>query len=195
VRIAAKVVSWCLHPAVITALLFLVIGFSNNDPLADVIVPIVTYSVIPIAALLMARGLEVVRSADQPSIRERAPLLLTAELSYVAGLLLTLALGLPMLIAFIEAAYLANSLIIILITLLLRFKISLHVSTASAIATALTYLYGARLAAFFLIPLTLSWARLELKAHTTAQVLAAWAFAPITLAQLLLYHATLGLRP
>ena len=62
--------------------------------------------------------------------------------------------------------------IVIFMAINLYWKISLHTAFISAAATMLTMAYGARVAWVFLLLPLVAWARLELKLHTPAQVVA-----------------------
>jgi membrane-associated phospholipid phosphatase len=62
--------------------------------------------------------------------------------------------------------------VVVYMAINLYWKISLHTAFVSAAATILTLLYGAVGAWTFVLLAPVAWARLELKAHTPAQVAA-----------------------
>ena len=67
----------------------------------------------------------------------------------------------------LSLSYIVMSLIILLITF--RWKVSIHTSGLALPITALVYLFGWRLAWYYILVVLLVWARVKLKAHSLAQ--------------------------
>lgn len=183
----ATAISWVFHPTVMTAALFLAASSTLKYGPPGAAIAVLTYSALPMALLAALRALGLVSSFDVVKASQRLMPLALAEASYVTGVIITALAGHSRGLLLLELLYLVNSAIIVAVTLLLKFKISIHVSTASAIVTAIVYLDGLPALPLIVIPLALTWARVRLGVHTPRQVAAGWAFVPLTLAQLLLY--------
>jgi membrane-associated phospholipid phosphatase len=129
-----------------------------------------------LAALLpmayIVRQVQLRRATDihLPRRQERLrPLLLAAASGAVAALLLD-ATGAPSLLVRFAAATAVQTALVLVITL--RWKISMHAAAVTALAVLAWVLYGAPgLWLALLIPVV-AWARLRLRRHTPAQVLA-----------------------
>lgn len=61
---------------------------------------------------------------------------------------------------------------IVMLIITLWWKISIHASSLAGVATMLTALYGAIMLPTFLLLILVSWSRVVLRRHTTAQVIA-----------------------
>lgn len=115
---------------------------------------------------------------------------LGAALSYLLGALILSSLTAPLIITALMLCYGVNTFIMMIINL--KWKISIHASGITGPATFLFYSFGLIAIPFFLLVLPVGWARLRLRAHTPAQVLAgALLTIAITWLQLMTY---LGLR-
>ena len=113
-----------------------------------------------------------------------------AALSYLLGALILSSLTAPLIITALMLCYGVNTFIMMIINL--KWKISIHASGITGPATFLFYSFGLIAIPFFLLVLPVGWARLRLRAHTPAQVLAgALLTIAITWLQLMTY---LGLR-
>ncbi len=93
-----------------------------------------------------------------------------AALSYLLGALLLSSLTAPVIITALMLCYGVNTFIMMMINL--KWKISIHASGITGPATFLFYSFGLIAIPFFLLVLPVGWARLRLRAHTPAQVLA-----------------------
>ena len=93
-----------------------------------------------------------------------------AALSYLLGALILSSLTAPFIITALMLCYGVNTFIMMIINL--KWKISIHASGITGPATFLFYSFGLIAIPFFLLVLPVGWARLRLRAHTPAQVLA-----------------------
>lgn len=93
-----------------------------------------------------------------------------AALSYLLGALILSSLTAPLIITALMLCYGVNTFIMMIINL--KWKISIHASGITGPATFLFYSFGLIAIPFFLLVLPVGWARLRLRAHTPAQVLA-----------------------
>ncbi len=93
-----------------------------------------------------------------------------AALSYLLGALILSSLAAPVIIVALMLCYGVNTFVMMLINL--KWKISIHASGVTGPATFLFYTFGMIAIPFFLLVLPVGWARLRLRAHTPAQILA-----------------------
>lgn len=93
-----------------------------------------------------------------------------AALSYLLGALILSSLVAPIIVVALMLCYGVNTFVMMLINL--KWKISIHASGITGPATFLFYTFGMIAIPFFLLVLPVGWARLRLRAHTPAQILA-----------------------
>lgn len=93
-----------------------------------------------------------------------------AALSYLLGALILSTLVAPIIVVALMLCYGVNTFVMMLINL--KWKISIHASGITGPATFLFYTFGMIAIPFFLLVLPVGWARLRLRAHTPAQILA-----------------------
>ena len=109
-----------------------------------------------------------------------------AALSYLLGAVILQSLTAPVIITALMLCYGVNTFIMMIINL--KWKISIHASGITGPATFLFYSFGLIAIPFFLLVLPVGWARLRLRAHTPAQILAgALITIAITWVQLMTY--------
>lgn len=96
------------------------------------------------------------------------PFLITI-LSYLFGVFILLVVKAPAQITALMACYFGNGIVLALITL--KWKISIHSSGITGPITALVYLLGTKLLPLFFLLIPVTWARLELKAHSMLQLI------------------------
>lgn len=112
--------------------------------------------------------------------------LVGAALSYLLGAYFLSILSAPQIVVALMLCYGVNTFVMMLITL--KWKISIHASGVTGPATFLFNSIGLFSIPFFLLILPVAWARLILRAHTPAQLLAGALFTiAITYAQLMTY--------
>ena len=95
---------------------------------------------------------------------------LGAALSYLLGALILSSLAAPIIVVALMLCYGVNTFVMMSINL--KWKISIHASGITGPATFLFYTFGMIAIPFFLLVLPVGWARLRLRAHTPAQILA-----------------------
>jgi hypothetical protein len=93
---------------------------------------------------------------------------LTTIFSYLIGTITLIIVQAPAPITALMACYIING--IVLATITIKWKISIHASGITSPVTALVYLLGTRLLPLFLLVVPVIWARLELNAHSKWQL-------------------------
>lgn len=170
-RIATGVTN-ATSPTLLLALLYPVVGalVAGWAGVAWSLLGMVFTVVIP--AAIVHAGVRAGRYTDH-HLREReqraVPLGLAA-LSVLLGAVVLAAAGAPAGVVVLQVAVLATMLVATGITLV--WKVSFHVAVVSASAVALTAAGGGWWALAWLAVPTVGWARLVLRAHTAAQVVA-----------------------
>jgi len=101
---------------------------------------------------------------------QRAPILLVALASAFAALAVLALLGAPRELVGLFAAGVAS--LIVALTITFAWKISIHVGVAAGLLTVFTLLVGPAVLAAAPIVVLVAWARVELRDHTPAQVVA-----------------------
>lgn len=134
---------------------------------------LLSHTVLPLAPILVdsARGRVDVFVSERG---KRVRYYLISILSYFIGISYSLWRGYRIYAVF-NAAYMLSAAALALVTVLARWKISVHAAGVAGPTTALALITGAEAALLYLLLIPVAWARLELKAHTPAQ-LAAGAF-------------------
>lgn len=188
----ASIFSLVFNPAIVSAFTFLILLYPENTQNALLLFGIcVTFGTLaPLAVIyqLSERGL--ISDFYVTEREERAKPFAGAISSYLVGSLALLSLRAPTIVTGLMLCYAVNTLIMMLTTL--RWKISVHASGIAGPTTTLMYGLGLWAAIFFALLLPVGWARIKLKAHTPAQVLAgALLTAVATWLQLRIYFAVL----
>jgi membrane-associated phospholipid phosphatase len=171
---SAKVASIITHisnPAIVAAVTFLALLFAHNVMLPSFVGISLTFgTVVPLSIiyLLSKRGL--ISDFFVSEKEERARPFAGAVLSYLVGSLLFWLLGAPSIVTALMLCYAGNTILMMLITL--RWKISVHASGIAGPTTALIENLGAWASILILLLIPVGWARMRLKAHTPAQILA-----------------------
>jgi membrane-associated phospholipid phosphatase len=168
----ARTATEVFAPAVLAAVLLLVVGWQAGVRSGASrwwgLPGAVFAAAIPLGYVL--RGVRRGRYSDHHiAVRQqrRVPLLIAIG-SITAGVVTLLAVGAPRDVVALLAAGAAGLAATIVVTH--WWKISIHAAVAAGTVAVLTAVYGPRaLAASPLVPL-IGWARIRLRAHTTAQV-------------------------
>jgi len=103
--------------------------------------------------------------------RRRPLILLVAGASVLAVLGLMLVFGAPREVVALVVAMLAGLALTLGVTVLARWKVSLHAAVAAGTATTLVLVFGRWLLLAWLAVALVAWARVRLRDHTVAQVL------------------------
>lgn len=170
----ARLVSEVFAPATVAGLLLLVVAVHSARSVVEAII----WGVIAVsfASLLpmfyIIRGVRRRRLSDHHvRIREQRPLpLLVGALSVVVGTALLTFLHAPRDLVALIGAMAAGLLTSLLVTLF--WKISVHVAVAAGAVVILALVFGPPLLILTPIVALVGWARVELRDHTVAQVVA-----------------------
>ncbi|MHC1560292.1 hypothetical protein ACR9E3_15160 [Actinomycetospora sp. C-140] len=170
-RVAARITT-VTSPTLLLAVLYPVVGALAAGPVGVAWSLIGMLFTVAIPALIVDRGVRTGRYTDH-HLREReqraVPLGLAA-LSVALGVVVLLVLGAPRAITALQLAVLVTVAVATGITLV--WKVSFHTAVVAAAAAVLTLLGGPWWALAWLAVPAVGWARLVLRAHTLAQVLA-----------------------
>jgi membrane-associated phospholipid phosphatase len=122
--------------------------------------------------LFITRGIARGRWDDRNVGARRSRLIVLAFIlgSVAAGLLVLVTLGAPRQLTWYFGCMLGSVAVLAAITTV--WKISIHCAVASGSATILSLMFGPKLTAAYLLVALTAWSRVELKDHTTAQVIA-----------------------
>ncbi len=168
----AKVISAALNAPLIAILTFIPLILSQQPLNAPILILITTMfgAILPLSSTyyLVRRG---IIPDIYASIREtRTEPFLWAMASYLLGVTVLLYFNAPLAVTALMACYFGNA--IIMLTITLRWKISIHTVGVSGPITALVFQLGAKMIPLFFILFPVAWARVELKAHNKRQVAA-----------------------
>lgn len=172
----AKLVTDVLSPAVLVATLALIVAWhsatNTAQALAVGLVAAVAGSFIPITYIL--RGVRHGRWTDHHvGVREQRKLpILICVLSTAAGAVVLATIGAPQQLIALVIAMVAALLVAWPVTLLLRWKISIHALVAAGTTTALTVIYGPLALVTAPIAAAVCWSRVVLRDHTLGHVVA-----------------------
>lgn len=170
---AALTISYVLMPTSFAMVAFLLLVFftpQSSDKAVIAIVSILFGAVLPFMYLVLLLRREKVTRLDVPVRGQRTVPYLVTVVMYTAGLITLYELGASVMVYALMLCYATNTLVISAINT--RWKISAHAMGASGPLTALALTFGWLVLPFFLIVPIVAWARVELKAHTRAQVIA-----------------------
>lgn len=170
----AQVVSNVTVPTVLSAVAFLALSIHDETSLLRGLVTTticwVTGSILPAAYVLKLEREKRVSDKHVPIREQRTRPYLMAALCYAVGLALLVVIRAPFSVWGLMWCYATNTLLIALTNL--RWKMSAHAMGAAGALAGLSYGFGAAmLPAYVLLPVV-GWARLRLRAHTLAQVVA-----------------------
>lgn len=168
----ATVISAALNAPLIAILTFIPLILSQQPPNASMLILIATMfgAILPLSSTyyLVRRG---IIPDIYASIREtRTEPFLWAMASYLLGVTVLLYFNAPLAVTALMACYFGNA--VIMLTITLRWKISIHTVGVSGPITALVFQLGAKMIPLFFILFPVAWARVELKAHNKRQVAA-----------------------
>ncbi|MCL4538637.1 MAG: PAP2 family protein [Bacteroidetes bacterium] len=170
---AALTISYILMPTTFAVVAFPLLVFltpQNSDRAVIVVVSVLFGAVLPFLYLLLLLHRQRVTRLDVPVREQRTIPYLVTVVIYFAGSVLLYVLGASVIVSALMLCYATNTLVISAINT--RWKISAHAMGASGPLTALAVTFGWLVLPFFLIVPIVAWARVELKAHTRAQVVA-----------------------
>jgi membrane-associated phospholipid phosphatase len=167
----ARAVTDVFNPAVVAAFTFLILLYSRSSASPLFVSVSLTFGTFfPLAIILLLSKVGLISDLFVSEKRERAKPFAWAITSYLIGGLALWWLRAPPIVTALMFCYAGNTFVMMLITR--RWKISIHASGIAGPATVLVEALGIWAAVFFALLIPVGWARIKLKAHTPAQVLA-----------------------
>jgi membrane-associated phospholipid phosphatase len=170
----ARHVSNFLAPATISLpFVFLVAFYQARDQLAAFVYACITLFFLsfgPLLYIIIGVRLGKLSDIDVSHRAERAGPFLFGILSVTIGWLVLALMNGPKNLQTVLMITAVSGVMMMVITL--RWKISIHASSLGGVATILTVLYGAVMLPLFVLLVLVSWSRVALRRHTTAQVVA-----------------------
>ncbi len=171
----AMVISIALIPPVNAAGVFLVFAFryETGDAFHRLLlagVGLVFTNLLPMMYVLWLRKRYRVSAYDVPEKEDRTTPYMFAVVSSLAGMVILITLGAGVFLWGLAWCYGINTAVLALINV--RWKISAHLMGLTGPLTLLTLVYGFPVVLAVPLIIVLGWARIHLKAHTTAEVVA-----------------------
>ena len=127
-------------------------------------------AILPLVYLFYLLHRDKVTRLDVPLREQRTIPYLISVLIYAAGFVALISVGASVPVYSLMFSYATSTLVVSAINT--RWKISAHAMGASGPLTALAITFGRDMLPLFLLVIIVAWARIELKAHTKAQVTA-----------------------
>ena len=170
----AKLTSNILNPFLVSSAVIILLSFDSSTTTSDALkwsAISLVFTVLPVLAVIVY----LVRTRNLDGLfvnsrRQRNRIYLLATALAVVGCLVLRFLGAPVLLTAAFTAGLAA--IIIFMGINLLWKISLHTAFVAASVTVLTIVYGSIGALTVVLLPPVAWARIELRLHSLAQVVA-----------------------
>lgn len=181
-----RIISVIFHPSISTFIGFLIIFLLKCRNLLGFIDLVFFFSILPFLITLVMLKLGMISDLFISKREERGKAILVVLVGYVIGSLVLYYFFYSPVLFYLSIAYIVNTLIILAISL--RYKISIHVATITAISTALTMILGIKFVFFYIFSLIVGIARVRIKAHTVDQVVSAFIISIlVTFVQLKIY--------
>lgn len=169
----AKFLSIILGPHILSPILFIVVIFKSNlqsNQLAIIFPTVLLLQVIiPVSYLIIAPKLGWVSEWDMKTQKERQPFFVLLFILTTISLFVIYLFGNKLLL---HLNLIFLFLLIVLSAITIFWKISLHASLNTAVAIIINFLFDWKFPILFLVIPTIYWARLQLKKHSTSQLLA-----------------------
>jgi membrane-associated phospholipid phosphatase len=142
--------------------------------------------IVPILTILLMMKKGIIHDVYASERSTRLKPFLAATASYACGVLVLLIMGAPTYVTALMGCYLVNT--VVMMTITLKWKISIHASGVAGPSTFLVFLFGALWAPILLLMVPVGWARIHLGAHTFNQVAAGFLLTILlTWLQLMIY--------
>lgn len=165
----AAVVNEASSPIIANPAVSIAVGASTGSWTWTALLTVFT-GVLPAAIIFGGLGLQKI-SDHHVTDRDERPLVMGAILtSLLIGLAICLIGDAPDPITGVDVAMLATLTVLAVITIGLRWKVSVHSAVWAGIAAMLTLTYGHWAALTFLIVPLVMWGRVKVRDHTAAQV-------------------------
>jgi membrane-associated phospholipid phosphatase len=173
-RDVAIVFSTVCNPFLTSLALFVILAGATSHGSSDfwllLFNSIVFTSIVPMLFVFWLYATDRISDLDMSIRAERERVFVVFVICYVLGTIDLWAIGAPRIMTAAMAGYAVSSMVVQWITR--YWKISTHALGITAPLIALWAIYGVRPLPFFVLIPIVCWARVYLRAHTTAQVLA-----------------------
>jgi membrane-associated phospholipid phosphatase len=183
----AKVISGLGSPMILAFPTFIVLLVATNPPslLLLLLVAFLFGSAFPMLVIYLMYKMGKVGDLDVTDRSERKAPFVVSILVYAVGTIIMFALNAPLIVSALMFCYTTNTLVTFLISL--HWKISVHAVGVAGPFTCLVYFSGWLYSPLLLLIIPIGWSRVELKAHTLAQVVVGFLLSiAMTWAQLIL---------
>ena len=183
----AKVISGFGSPMILAFPAFIALLVAANPPSLPLLllVAFLFGSVFPMLVIYLMYKVGKVGDLDVTDRSERKAPFVLSILVYLLGTVIMFALNAPAIVSALMFCYTTNTLVTFLISL--HWKISVHAVGVAGPFTCLVYFFGWLYSPLLLLIIPIGWSRVELKAHTLAQVVAGFLLSiAITWVQLVL---------
>jgi len=166
----AEIVTHIFNPPVVAAptFLYLILLERQTNPAILAFITLFFATILPLIMVVVLTRRGILPDIWASERESRVIPFTGAIISYLLGAATLMAARSPAAITSLMLCYVGNTVIMMLISL--RWKISVHGSGIAGPVAALIYLLGSVAVPLLLLILLVGWARLELKAHTIAQV-------------------------
>jgi hypothetical protein len=179
--VLSNVLSLLFMPQISSAYVFAALALASKDPIPYLAVAVLFSSLIQVASLL-AYAIKSKSDMNVADTKGRSVLFAIAIASYFAGFCVFWYISAPFILGALMLSYTLNTLAAAAVTRYLT-RVSIHVWGISGPAVAVLYSYGfIGFLAMLLLAAVVGAARIELRRHTTGQVLLSFVLSvPITL--------------
>jgi len=170
--VLAKVISGFGSPMILAFPTFIALLVATNPPSLPLLllVAFLFGSVFPMLVIYLMYKMNKVGDLDVTDRSERKVPFMVSIAVYLLGTVIMFALNAPPIVSALMFCYTTNTLVTFIISL--HWKISVHAVGVAGPFTCLVYFLGWPYSPLLLLIIPIGWARVELKAHTLAQVVA-----------------------
>ena len=183
---ASRAVSVVTHAPFLSALMFVLLGITADDPttvVATIAVSILTATLIPVLVVHHYSVRYGNTDGDVVRREDRARPLVCGVASYVVGTAVLFVVDAPRIMTVMMLSYAISTAVVALIST--RWKISVHATGVMGPSMALSLVYWPwGLAMFALVPLV-AWSRYVRRKHTPAQLVGGFVYGSIATATVL----------
>ncbi len=168
----AKVISGLGSPMILAFPAFIALLVATNPPSLPLVllVAFLFGSAFPMLVIYLMYKIGKIGDLDVTDRSQRKVPFILSILVYALGTIIMFALNAPAIVSALMFCYTTNTLVTFLISL--RWKISVHAVGVAGPFICLVYFMGWLYSPLLLLIIPIGWSRVELKAHTLAQVVA-----------------------
>jgi membrane-associated phospholipid phosphatase len=169
-RFLAKIISGLGSPMILAFPAFIVLLVATNPPSLPLLLLMAFLfgSAFPMLVIYLMYKTGKIGDLDVTDRSQRKAPFILSILVYALGTIIMFALNAPAIVSALMFGYTTNTLVLFLISL--HWKISVHAVGVSGPFTCLIYFLGWLYSPLLLLIIPIGWSRIELKAHTLAQV-------------------------